>query len=152
MLVQYRQSLKAEFQDIIQKESSALGASLGGDGETTVEKSELELKQMAEDLPIVKIVDSLIFHAILQGASDIHIEPGEKELTVRYRIDGILHNAMILEKNAASGITARIKVLANLKLDEKGCPRMADLKKKTMERKFLSCFYFANLFWRKDCD
>ena len=63
---------------------------------------------MAEDLPIVKIVDSLIFHAILQGASDIHIEPGKK-LTVRYRIDGILHNAMILEKNAASGITAHIK-------------------------------------------
>ena len=128
-LVQYRQSLKAEFQDIIQKESSALGASLGGDGETTVEKSELELKQMAEDLPIVKIVDSLIFHAILQGASDIHIEPGEKELTVRYRIDGILHNAMILEKNAASGITARIKVLANLKLDEKRLPQDGRFKK-----------------------
>ncbi|MEK9181554.1 MAG: ATPase, T2SS/T4P/T4SS family, partial [Patescibacteria group bacterium] len=129
VLVQYRQSLKAEFQDIIQKESSALGASLGGDGETTVEKSELELKQMAEDLPIVKIVDSLIFHAILQGASDIHIEPGEKELTVRYRIDGILHNAMILEKNAASGITARIKVLANLKLDEKRLPQDGRFKK-----------------------
>ena len=52
---------------------------------------------MAEDLPIIKIVDSLIFHGILQNASDIHIEP-EKELTVRYRIDGILHDAMILDK------------------------------------------------------
>ena len=47
---------------------------------------------------MVKIVDSIIFHAVLQNASDIHIEPGEKDLTVRYRIDGILHDAMVLEK------------------------------------------------------
>ena len=119
MLVQYRQSLKAEFQDIIQKESNSLGVSFKEEGE----KSETELKEMAEDLPVVKIVDSLIFHAILQNASDIHIEPGEKELTVRYRIDGILHDAMVLNKNAGSGITARIKVLSNLKLDEKRLPQ-----------------------------
>jgi type IV pilus assembly protein PilB len=59
----------------------------------------------------------------LQNASDIHIEPGELELTVRYRIDGILHDAMILDKNAAPGITARIKVLSNLKNDEKRLPQ-----------------------------
>lgn len=127
VLVQYRQSLKSEFQDIIQKETSTLNASYGEDGEKSVEKtdekSELELKEMAEDLPVVKIVDSLIFHAILQNASDIHIEPGERELTVRYRIDGILHDAMVLEKKAGSGITARIKVLSNLKLDEKRLPQ-----------------------------
>ncbi|MDD5720888.1 MAG: ATPase, T2SS/T4P/T4SS family [Candidatus Pacebacteria bacterium] len=127
VLVQYRQSLKSEFQDIIQKETANLNASVGEDSENftekTGEKSELELKEMAEDLPVVKIVDSLIFHAILQNASDIHIEPGESELTVRYRIDGILHDAMVLEKNAGSGITARIKVLSNLKLDEKRLPQ-----------------------------
>jgi type IV pilus assembly protein PilB len=127
VLVQYRQSLKAEFQDIIQKESSSLKTSSPTadekPGEKTEEKSESELKEMAEDLPVVKIVDSLIFHAILQNASDIHIEPGEKELTVRYRIDGILHDAMQLEKNAGLGITARIKVLSNLKLDEKRLPQ-----------------------------
>ena len=119
VLVQYRQSLKSEFQDIIQKESATMNAPFGEEGE----KSEAELKEIAEDLPVVKIVDSLIFHAILQNASDIHIEPGEKELTVRYRIDGILHDAMVLEKNAGSGITARIKVLSNLKLDEKRLPQ-----------------------------
>jgi len=122
VLVQYRQSLTAEFQNIIQKETSTLGASLEK-GEKSEEKSESELKEMAEDLPVVKIVDSLIFHAILQNASDIHIEPGEKDLTVRYRIDGILHDAMVLEKNAGAGITARIKVLSNLKLDEKRLPQ-----------------------------
>jgi type IV pilus assembly protein PilB len=123
ILVQYRQSLEAEFQNIIQKESTGLGASPEDANEKTVEKSEVELKEMAEDLPVVKIVDSLVFHAILQNASDIHIEPGEKELTVRYRIDGILHDAMVLDKNAGSGITARIKVLSNLKLDEKRLPQ-----------------------------
>jgi type IV pilus assembly protein PilB len=121
VLVQYRQSLKAEFQDIIDRESTTLG--LKGDEEKNSEKSEIELKEMAEDLPVVKIVDSLIFHAILQNVSDIHIEPGEDELTVRYRIDGILHDAMVLDKNAGSGITARIKVLSNLKLDEKRLPQ-----------------------------
>jgi len=123
ILVQYRQSLKNEFQDLIQKENTSLKVSAPNEGEKLPEKSEQQLKEMAEDLPIVKIVDSLIFHAILQNASDIHIEPGEKELTVRYRIDGILHDAMVLDKNAGSGLTARIKVLSNLKLDEKRLPQ-----------------------------
>lgn len=124
VLIQYRQSLKAEFQDIIQKESKSIDDSeIAKNQGKTHEKSENELKEMAEDLPVVKIVDSLIFHAILQNASDIHIEPGEKDLTVRYRIDGILHDAMVLDKNAGLGITARIKVLTNLKLDEKRLPQ-----------------------------
>ncbi|KKQ06892.1 MAG: type II secretion system protein E [Parcubacteria group bacterium GW2011_GWB1_36_5] len=129
VLAQYRKSLKAEFQNIIQKESSTLEDSPSGGGEKTDEKSEMELKNLAEDLPVIKIVDSLIFHAILQNASDIHIEPGEKELTVRYRIDGILHDAMVLDKTAGAGITARIKVLANLKLDEKRLPQDGRFKK-----------------------
>ncbi len=118
VLVQYRKSLQADFDNIIQKESKSIQPT-AEEGE----KSETELKTLAEDLPVVKIVDSLIFHAILQNASDIHIEPGEKDLMVRYRIDGILHNTMTLSKNAAAGITARIKVLANLKLDEKRLPQ-----------------------------
>ncbi len=118
-LVQYRKSLQADFDNLIQKES----VSLKDISKNEPEKTEEELKALAEDLPVIKIVDSLIFHAILQNASDIHIEPGENELTVRYRIDGILHDAMILEKNAAPGIITRIKVLSNLKLDEKRLPQ-----------------------------
>ena len=129
VLVQYRKSLKAEFKNIIQKEVVELKSPIEEDAEKSVEKSEMELKDLAEDLPVIKIVDSLIFHAILQNASDIHIEPGEKELTVRYRIDGILHDAMVLDKNAGAGITARIKVLANLKLDEKRLPQDGRFKK-----------------------
>ncbi len=120
-LIQYKKSLAVEFDNLIQKESKVLSIVKGEDA--NADKSEAELKEMAEDLPVVKIVDSLIFHGILSNASDIHIEPGENELTVRYRIDGILHDAMVLDKTAAPGITARIKVLSNLKLDEKRLPQ-----------------------------
>ncbi|HWA32061.1 MAG TPA: GspE/PulE family protein [Candidatus Paceibacterota bacterium] len=119
-LTQYRKSLQAEFNDIIQKESVSLKTISKEEGDSSDEE---ELQKMAKELPVVKIVDSLISHAILQNASDVHIEPGENELTVRYRIDGILHDAMVLDKSAATGITARIKVLSNLKLDEKRLPQ-----------------------------
>lgn len=120
-LLQYKKSLKAEFDDIIQKETASL--SMIAEEEGGEAKSEKELKEMAEDLPIVKIVDTLISHAIIQGTSDIHIEPGENSLIVRYRIDGILHDAMVLPKETAPAIVARIKVLSNLKLDEKRLPQ-----------------------------
>jgi len=119
-LMQYQKTLKDEFGDLISKETSALKVVAEGSGE---ELTESDLKKMAEDLPVVRIVDTLLRHAIIQGASDIHIEPMEQELLVRYRIDGILHDAMTLPKHAASTIAARIKVLSNLKLDEKRLPQ-----------------------------
>jgi type IV pilus assembly protein PilB len=119
VLLQYKKSLQAEFDSIIKQEVGNIQR-VDDKGEEMPEK---DLKELAEDLPVVKIVDSLISHAILQGASDIHIEPGEGELIVRYRIDGILHDAMTLPKETAPAITARIKVLSNLKLDEKRLPQ-----------------------------
>ena len=121
-LVQYQKSLEADFDAIIKKESASL-KTVADDGASDADKSEKELKDMAEDMPIVKIVDTLISHAIIQRASDIHIEPGEQALVVRYRVDGILRDAMTLPKDTAPGITARIKVLSNLKLDEKRLPQ-----------------------------
>jgi type IV pilus assembly protein PilB len=118
-LIQYKKSLQVEFKDIITKEASSLKMVAEDDGEI----SEEDLKKQADDLPIVRIVDTLVSHAIIQDASDIHIEPTDDSLIVRYRIDGILHDAMILPKNTAAGITARIKVLSNLKLDEKRLPQ-----------------------------
>lgn len=118
VLLQYQKSLKADFGDIIQKEATVLKNMAEGDG-----ASESDLKKLAEDLPVIRIVDTLLKHAILQNASDIHIEPQETEVLVRYRIDGLLHDAMVLPKNAGSSITARIKVLSNLKLDEKRLPQ-----------------------------
>jgi type IV pilus assembly protein PilB len=110
VLKQYKKSLQAEFGDIIKKNAREVSA-----GE--------DLEKVAQDLPIIKIVDTLLKHAIFQSASDIHIEPDEKEVRVRYRIDGILHDAMILPSQILSGIVARIKVLSNLKLDEHRIPQ-----------------------------
>jgi type IV pilus assembly protein PilB len=120
-LLQYQKSLKAEFGDLIQKDAVAL-KSIPTDGDDE-KVSESDLKKLADDVPVVRIVDTLLKHAILQDASDIHIEPMEQELLVRYRIDGLLHDAMVLPKNVAPSITARIKVLSNLKLDEKRLPQ-----------------------------
>jgi len=133
VLLQYQKSLKAEFGDIIQKEASALKAVPESDkGENVSEK---DLKKLAEDLPVIKIVNTLLRHAIVQNASDIHIEPMEREVLIRYRIDGILHDAMVLPKIAAPGITARIKVLSNLKLDEKRLPQDGRFKIETDDEK-----------------
>jgi type IV pilus assembly protein PilB len=129
-LVQYQKSLKAEFGDIIQKESLNLkqannldSAELNDLPKAGAEVTMTDLQKMAEDLPVVRVVESLLSHAILQKASDIHIEPFEQELVIRYRLDGVLHDAMILPKETAPGIVARIKVLSNLRLDEKRLPQ-----------------------------
>ncbi|MFA6159725.1 MAG: ATPase, T2SS/T4P/T4SS family [Parcubacteria group bacterium] len=114
ILKQYSQSLKAEFGDIIDKNASMISEEKG---------EEDDLEKIAQGLPIIRIVDTLIKHAILQEASDIHIEPDEKEVRIRYRIDGILHEAMTLPKQVRDGIIARIKVLSNLKLDEHRVPQ-----------------------------
>src|SRR3989339_214179 len=120
VLLQYQKSLKAEFGDIIQQEAQTIKM-LSEDEDNPA--SEKDLKKLAEDLPVVRIVDTLLNHAVIQGASDIHIEPMENQLLVRYRIDGILHDAMVLPRDSAPGIVARIKVLSNLKLDEKRLPQ-----------------------------
>ncbi|MBU3668438.1 MAG: type II/IV secretion system protein [Candidatus Taylorbacteria bacterium] len=121
-LIQYQKSLKADFGDIIQQEATNLKVS-AGDAPGGEEVSGDDLKKLAEDLPVIRIVDTLLKHAVLQDASDIHIEQMEFEVVVRYRIDGMLHDAMILPKVAGPSIIARIKVLSNLKLDEKRLPQ-----------------------------
>ena len=115
-LKQYQQGLKDNLGDVIGRETAALEKAAGAGKEEN-------LKEIAEGTPTVRIVDTLIRHANAQNASDIHIEPLEQTLLIRYRIDGILHDAMELPKNAAAAITARIKVLANMRLDEHRLPQ-----------------------------
>ncbi len=132
ILKQYQKSLQAEFGEIIDKEAKIVTIP---EEKKDKERPKEELEKVAQDLPIVKIVDTLLKHAILQNASDIHIEPAEKEVIVRYRIDGILHDAMTLPKQVLSGIVARIKVLSNLKLDEHRLPQDGRFKIETEEYK-----------------
>jgi len=131
VLRQYQKTLEAEFGEIIKKE---VGVIKPVEEEKLAEKAELE--KMAEELPVIRIVDTLMKHAILQRASDIHIEPTEKEVLVRYRIDGVLRDAMTLPKLATSGIVARVKVLSNLKLDEHRLPQDGRFKIETEDYKY----------------
>ncbi|MCH7882918.1 type II/IV secretion system protein [Patescibacteria group bacterium] len=120
VLRQYQKSLEAEFGEIIKKETGAIKPSPVEAGEALPEE---DLKKIAEELPIIRIVETLLRHAIVQHASDIHVEPIEKEVVIRYRIDGILRDAMVLPRQVAPGIIARIKVLSRLKLDEHRLPQ-----------------------------
>jgi len=131
-LRQYQKTLEAEFGEIIKKDAGVIRTIKEEEGveETT------ELEKIAQEMPVIRIVDTLIKHAILERASDIHIEPLEKEVVVRYRIDGVLHEAMTLPKQTSSGIVARIKVLSNLKLDEHRLPQDGRFKVETEEYKY----------------
>ena len=133
-LRQYSKTLEAEFGDIIQKEVG--GIKIQKEGEEEGKNATEELQKAAEELPIIRIVDTLLKHAILQRSSDIHIEPTEKEVIVRYRIDGVLRDAMVLPNAAAPGIVARIKVLSNLKLDEHRLPQDGRFQVETDEYKY----------------
>ncbi|MDO8622335.1 MAG: GspE/PulE family protein, partial [bacterium] len=82
-----------------------------------------DLHRLAEEAPIVRIVDTLLQHAISRQASDIHIEPTEQGVSVRFRIDGVLQPTTTLPRTVMAGIIARIKVLANLKIDEHRLPQ-----------------------------
>ncbi len=79
--------------------------------------------QVIEDAPIIKIVDVILTNAIEANASDIHIEPSENDVRVRYRIDGILHTSLRLPRNVLPAIISRIKILCNLKIDEQRLPQ-----------------------------
>jgi type IV pilus assembly protein PilB len=79
--------------------------------------------ELAEDSPIAQTVNLIIEYAIRSGASDIHIEPREATLSVRYRVDGVLREANKLPKKVTNSLVSRIKILSNLKIDERRVPQ-----------------------------
>jgi type IV pilus assembly protein PilB len=84
---------------------------------------DLEADDGISDAPLVRLVNSMIFQAAEDGASDIHVEPQENELIVRYRIDGVLHVAHRIPKRLAAGVTTRLKVLSKLDIAERRKPQ-----------------------------
>ena len=122
IIAQYEAPFKKELEKIL-KEKPAEIKILKEKEEKISEKEKKELEKKAVELPVVKVVDTILKQAILKEASDIHIPPQDKEVLVRYRIDGILRDIMILPKEFHPGIVARIKVISNLKLDEHRLPQ-----------------------------
>jgi len=124
VLKQYHIGLKAEFREIT-KVSLEKGM-VGGPS---------DLKKLAQDLPVVRIVDTILEYAIFENASDIHIEPTEKDTVVRYRVDGILREVMSLPRSIHTGVAARVKILSNLKIDEHRLPQDGRFKVSTADYK-----------------
>jgi type IV pilus assembly protein PilB len=84
---------------------------------------DVEASASAEDAPIIKLVNLLITQAVNDRASDIHIEPGERSLRVRYRIDGVLHEVMNPPKSVQSGMVSRLKIMAEIDIAERRLPQ-----------------------------
>lgn len=119
VLQQYHKTLRTDF------ETAATG-------EQKLD-TEQDLKTLAQDVPVVKLVNNILEYAIFETASDIHIEPTEQDTIVRYRIDGVLKQVMKLPKKVQPGIVARIKILSDLKIDEHRLPQDGRFKMKTDE-------------------
>ncbi len=102
-----------------------------GDVEVLDELEEISAEMLAkqgEEAPVVKLVNVILMSAIQKGASDIHIEPYEKELRVRYRIDGLLYNIMQPPMKFRDAITSRIKIMSKLDIAEKRLPQDGRIK------------------------
>jgi type IV pilus assembly protein PilB len=82
-----------------------------------------QVEAAIEDAPIVKLVNLLITQAVADRASDIHIEPAEKDIRIRYRIDGVLHEVMRSPKNIQAGLLSRLKVMADINIAERRVPQ-----------------------------
>lgn len=93
-----------------------------------------DLMDMASEAPIIKLVNLIIFEAIKDRASDIHVEPFERELKVRYRIDGLLYNVLSPQKRLQAAITSRLKIMANLNIAERRLPQDGRIKIKASEK------------------
>jgi type IV pilus assembly protein PilB len=122
------QKIFKQYQKLEEEISNALEikAKEDDDGSLDVVQTDEQLLSGGDDIntaPVSRIVSVIIRHAVEARASDIHIEPYDKESRVRYRIDGILHTSLTLPKNIHSAIISRIKVMAKLKLDETRIPQ-----------------------------
>ena len=110
-LDQYRGNIGSEISKIV----------TDGDEEEIAE--DVSEEDIAEDSPIAQTVNLVVEYAIKSGASDIHIEPREKDVLIRYRVDGVLREANRLPKRTLNALVSRIKILSNLKIDERRAPQ-----------------------------
>jgi len=113
VLRQYKRKLEEEFNVIIDENIK----------KAKLEGGEINLARMAEEVPVIRILDSVIEHAITLDASDVHFEPTEDKLLIRYRVEGIMREVLTMAKPIEPIIVARVKVLANLEIDEHAKPQ-----------------------------
>ena len=102
------------------------------------------LKQQSEEAPIIRLVNFILVDSLRSGASDVHIEPFERELRIRFRIDGVLKTVMNPPVKLKDAMTSRIKIMARMNISEKRVLRMAafEFEPNWMERRRKSTFAF----------
>jgi len=104
-------------------DEAAMEASIGMDGEGSDGGGPDDLEAVTEEAPIVRYVNLLILQALNERASDIHIEPTGKELRIRYRIDGVLHDVSTAPRSIRGAVTTRLKVMADMNIAEHRVPQ-----------------------------
>jgi type IV pilus assembly protein PilB len=108
----------------LSRASQAMGAIFEEEAVAEIEDTtDLEVDDGVSDAPLVRLVNSIVFQGAEDGASDIHIEPNEDALVVRYRVDGVLREAHRVPRRMAAGVVARLKVLAKLDIAERRKPQ-----------------------------
>lgn len=109
-----------------------------------------EMLESAEDAPVVRIVNSILIEALRRQASDIHIEPMEKKIRLRYRIDGVLYESPSPPKSVQSAISSRIKIMSNLDIAERRIPQDGRFKIKALNKEVdIRVSYLPTVFGEK---
>jgi type IV pilus assembly protein PilB len=111
-LIDRMSTLESAVSEAIEEEEEA-----EGDAEIT------ELRESADDAPVIKLVHSVLAQAVNEGASDIHFEPDEAEMRVRFRIDGVLYESARVPKRMTAGVISRVKLMADMDIAEKRVPQ-----------------------------
>src|SRR5213083_2178594 len=101
---------------------------VGEEQESSGKLDVFELKESADEAPVVKLVNMVLVDAIRKGASDLHWEPYEKHFRIRFRIDGVLHEMLSPPKRLEPAIISRLKIMSNLDISERGVPQDGRIK------------------------
>jgi type IV pilus assembly protein PilB len=123
------------------------------DLEVEEELEETDFTKLADDAPVVKFVNKVLFDAIKQGASDVHFEPYEREYRVRVRADGVLQEVVRPPKGLAPRLAARLKVMARLDISERRAPQDGRIQLKLSKNRSIDfrVSTLAHPIWRKNC-
>ena len=123
-----RQALEQFYETQKTTLASALSEAEAENVETTVEANPLDLRASADQAPVVRLVNMILLEAVTRGASDVHLEPSERFLQVRFRVDGILQDVTAPAKRLEPAVVSRIKIMSNLDIAERRLPQDGRMK------------------------
>lgn len=120
---EYYANLKGEVTDALDSLETELNTEIAAGVEEASPDAKKTMEHIEEDAPVTKIVATILRYAVDGGASDIHIEPTDAKVTVRFRVDGDLNTSLELPKNVHLAVVARVKILSSMRLDERRKPQ-----------------------------